>query len=147
MAKCGRALVVHVPRLQDPQSANKLAVATDEHRETLRLLWHAPMPRFLDLGSIPLAGVLDLGVRPNPRNSSFIALKSIVGWMSSPRAGRAESASAANTPNRWIGLMEGYTGLRPVERLTDADRSKRVYAVHDSRFVPPKQSSRNAKSS
>jgi hypothetical protein len=68
VAKRGRALVVHVLRLQDPQSANKLAAATDENRETLGLLWYAPMALFLDLGSIPFAGVLDLGVRRNPRN-------------------------------------------------------------------------------
>jgi hypothetical protein len=68
VAKCGRALVVHFPWLQYPQSANKPAVATHENRETLGLLWYAPMALFLDLGSIPLAGVLDLGVRPNPRN-------------------------------------------------------------------------------
>ncbi len=68
VAKRCRALVVHVPRLQDPQSANKPAISTDEDREALGLLWYAPMTFCLNLGSIPLTGVLDVGVRSNPRN-------------------------------------------------------------------------------
>jgi hypothetical protein len=57
----------------------------------------------------------------------------MVGWMSSPRAVSANSASA-NTPKWSVGL-------------TDPDCSRRVYGVHDSRFVPPKRSSRGSKSS
>jgi hypothetical protein len=66
VAKCGRALVVHVRWLQHPQSANKPAIATHENREALGPLWYPRMALVLDLGSIPLAGVLDLSVRPNP---------------------------------------------------------------------------------
>lgn len=68
VAKCGRSLVVHVPWLQHPQAANEPAVATHENREALGFLWHAPMPLFCDLGSIPLAGALDLGVGLRPRH-------------------------------------------------------------------------------
>ena len=66
MTKSRRALVIHVRRLQHPQSANKLAAATDENRETFWLLRYAAMALLRELGSIPFAGALDLGVRPNP---------------------------------------------------------------------------------
>jgi hypothetical protein len=45
VAQGRRALVVHVPRLQDPQSTDEPAVAIDEHGEPFRLLWHEAVAR------------------------------------------------------------------------------------------------------